>query len=77
MNTITTTRNNKTTAFGKYGKLHVFGKNLYDSNNNIISIKGVSTHNLSSFPEYVNEDTFAWLDDEFNCEIKRLSMYSS
>ena len=74
--TITNIRNNKSTAFGKYGKLHVSGRHLCDEKDNIISLRGVSTHNLSSYPRYINNETFSWLVDECGVDIIRLAMYS-
>ena len=76
MNNISTLRNDKTTFFGKHGKLHVSGKHLLDSNNNIVQLRGISTHNLSSFPQYVNIETFKWFVDTFNVSVIRLAMYS-
>ena len=64
------------TPFEKYGKLHVNGKDLADENNNTVVLRGISTHNLNEYPQYVNEDAFKQFRDEYSVSIMRLAMYS-
>ena len=64
------------TPFEKYGKLHVEGKNLVDASGNTVQLKGISTHNLNEYPQYVNEDAFKQFRDEYKVSIMRLAMYS-
>ena len=64
------------TPFEKYGKLHVEGKNLADANGNTVQLKGISTHNLNEYPQYVNEEAFKQFRDEYKVSIMRLAMYS-
>ena len=64
------------TPFEKYGKLHVEGKNLVGENGNTVQLKGISTHNLNEYPQYVNEKAFKQFRDEYNVSIMRLAMYS-
>lgn len=73
----TTTRNNKTTPFGVHGKLHVEGAKLLDEHQNICQLKGISTHNISLYPEYVNEACITQMTDKFNISIFRIAMYSA
>lgn len=77
MASIALTRNDKTTPFGLHGKLHVEGSKLLDANGNICQLRGLSTHNLSSFPEYINEKAFTQFTDECGITIMRLAMYSA
>ncbi len=65
------------TPFEKYGKLHVEGKNLVDEKNNVVQLKGISTHNLNEYPQYVNAEAFKQFRDEYNVSIMRLAMYSA
>ena len=58
------------------GSLHVSGTNLYDSQGNIFQIRGVSTHGLSWFPEYVNSEAFASLKS-YGVNTIRLALYTS
>ena len=43
------------------GALHVEGTQLTDSQGNPVLLKGISTHGLAWFPEYVNEECFRQL----------------
>lgn len=58
------------------GALHVEGTQLTDSQGNPVLLKGISTHGLSWFPEYVNEDCFRQLRQEWNINVVRLAMYT-
>lgn len=59
------------------GALHVEGTQLTDSNGNAVQLRGISTHGLSWFPEYVNEACFRQLRDEWNVNVIRLAMYTA
>lgn len=59
------------------GTLHVDGTQLTDSNGNAIQLKGISTHGLAWFPEYVNEDCFRQFRQEWNVNVIRLAMYTA
>ncbi len=59
------------------GALHVEGTQLTDSHGNAIQLKGISTHGLAWFPEYVNEDCFRQLKQEWNVNVIRLAMYTA
>lgn len=76
MTTCTTIRNNTTTPFGLHGKLHVQGTQLVDEHNKPCQLRGLSTHNLSNFPEYVNEAALTQMTDEWKISVFRLAMYS-
>ena len=65
------------TPFEQYGKLHVEGKNLVDASGNAVILKGISTHNLNEYPDYVNEDAFKQFRDEYKVNIMRLAMYAA
>ncbi|MBQ4068321.1 MAG: glycoside hydrolase family 5 protein [Lachnospiraceae bacterium] len=69
----TTTKNNKKNGKG----LSVQGTNLVDSSGKIITLRGVSTHGLSWFPQYVNKDAFKYMRDEWNVNTVRLAMYTA
>lgn len=68
---------NGQTPYGTHGKLTVNGANLLDVHGQIFQMKGVSTHGLSWFPQYVNEEAFRQLRDEWNVNVIRLAMYTS
>lgn len=57
------------------GKLHVEGSKLVDQNNNEVQLRGVSTHGLAWYPQYVTNDCFATLKS-FGANVVRLAMYT-
>ena len=57
------------------GRLQVSGTKLTDESGNIIQLRGVSTHGISWFPDYVNYDAFATLRDDWGANIVRIAMY--
>ena len=68
-----TSKNNKKTGKG----LSVKGTNLVDSSGQVVKLRGVSTHGLSWFPQYVNKDAFKYMRDEWNVNTIRLAMYTT
>lgn len=65
------------TVLEQFKTLKVTGKNLTDSNGNIVQLKGISTHNISIYPEYINEKAIKQFVDEYKVSIMRLAMYSA
>lgn len=65
------------TPLANHGKLSVNGVNLVDSKGQKFQLKGVSTHGLQWFPQYVNKDTFKDLRDNWGANVIRLAMYSA
>ena len=74
---IATERNGISTPFGLHGKLHVEGSGLMNEANKICQLKGISTHNLSLYPEYINEACITDLTERFGISAFRLAMYSA
>lgn len=68
---------NGNTPVERYGALQVKGNRLTDENGNQVQLKGISTHGLSWYPQYVNEDFFRQMRDEWNVEVVRLAMYTA
>ena len=56
-------------------KLQVSGTKLTDESGDIIQLRGVSTHGISWFPDYVNYDAFATLRDDWGANVVRIAMY--
>ena len=65
------------TPVANHGELSVKGTQLVDKNGNPYQIKGVSTHGLGWFPEYVNKDCFKTIRDEWGANCIRLAMYTA
>lgn len=64
-------------GFSTFGKLHVEGANLVDSENNPVQLIGLSTHGLHWYGEYVNEASIAAAKEAFNINVFRFSLYTS
>lgn len=66
------------TSFAKSpSKLKVQGTTLVDENGKTIQLKGISTHGLSWFPEYVNKNSFKYMKKKWKINTVRLAMYTS
>ncbi len=59
------------------GALQVSGTKLTNKDGHAVQLKGISTHGLSWFPEYVNKECFRQLREEWNVNVIRLAMYTS
>ena len=60
-----------------HGKLSVKGTKIVDRDDKEFQLKGVSTHGIAWFPEYLNKEAFASLKDNFGVNMIRLAMYSN
>lgn len=65
------------TPYEMHGAISVSGTTIVDESGNPFQLCGVSTHGLGWFPEYVNEDSFRCLRDDFGANIVRLAMYTA
>lgn len=59
-----------------HGKLAVSGTDLVDASGNKFQLKGVSTHGLTWFADYVNKDTYQYFKDSFGINLVRFAMYT-
>ena len=59
------------------GKLSVSGRNLVDETGNTVQLKGLSTHGIAWFPDYINKNLFTELKEAWNCNVVRLAMYTA
>lgn len=57
--------------------LHVEGSMLCDENGELVQLRGISTHGIAWFPQYVNEDCFKEFKENWNANIVRLAMYTA
>ena len=64
------------TPLQQHGRLKVKGTSLVDEKGNRVILKGVSTHGINWFPEYVTKNTFKTLRDEWGVQCIRLAMYT-
>ncbi len=59
------------------GKLSVSGTQLVDENGEAVQLRGLSTHGLAWFPQYVNEALFTEFREEWKANVIRLAMYTA
>lgn len=59
------------------GRLSVKGARLVDERGEAVQLKGISTHNLAWFPQYVNEELIGELKRDWKANVLRLAMYTA
>ena len=58
-------------------KLHVEGAKLCDENGNQVQLRGISTHGLAWFSQFVNEASVRELKETWEIDVFRLAMYTA
>lgn len=64
------------TPLDNHGALSIKGSDIVDKEGNVFRLKGVSTHGINWFPDYVNKDSFASLAG-YGVNAIRLAMYTA
>lgn len=59
------------------GALQVNGSQLCDSDGDPVQLRGVSTHGLAWYPQYVNQEFFTELREDWNANVVRLALYTA
>lgn len=67
---------NESSPYAVHGKLAVTSSGIVDEHGDAFQLKGVSTHGITWFPEYVNLDTFRYLEENWDANVIRLAMYT-
>lgn len=62
---------------GPLPPLHLEGTGLAGPDGSPVQLRGISTHGLAWYPEYVNEAFFGQLRTEWNANVVRLAMYTA
>lgn len=65
-----------TDYYQRYGSLRLSGSTIVDAHNQPFQIKGVSTHGINWYPEYVNREAFSSLN-KLGVNTIRLAMYTN
>ena len=65
------------TPYEANGRLSVSKGKVVNAKGEAFVIKGVSTHGLSWYPEYVNKQAFQTLRDNWGVNTIRLAMYTA
>lgn len=71
-----TPNGNGQTGSAVSGRLHVSGTNLVNESGTPVQLRGVSTHGLAWYPQYVNYEAFKTLRDDWGANVVRLAMYT-
>lgn len=58
------------------GALQVIGTKLCDSKGTPITLRGISTHGIGWFPQYINEAAFGEFRNNWSANVIRLAMYT-
>ena len=77
-NKVTDTKNGKKEddPYKAHGKLAVSGTDLVDASGSKFQLKGVSTHGLTWFADFVSKDTYQYFKDSFGINLVRFAMYT-
>ena len=59
------------------GALHVEGTHLVGEHGEPVQLKGISTHGIAWFPDYINDACFAQFRNEWHANLMRLAMYTA
>ncbi|MBL4965170.1 cellulase family glycosylhydrolase [Bacillus halotolerans] len=59
------------------GQLSIKGTQLVNQNGKPVQLKGISSHGLQWFGDYVNKDTLKWLRDDWGITVFRAAMYTA
>ncbi len=70
-------KDSNSTEDGYFGRLHVAGTCLADENNNPVQLRGISTHGIGWFPQYVNKEAIHQFNSEWGCNVFRIAMYTA
>ena len=57
--------------------LSVKGNQLVNDKDEIVQLKGISTHGIAWFPEYINEQCFKELKQQWGINVIRIAMYTA
>ncbi len=65
------------TPVEQYGQLSVKNGKLTGQNGKAVQLKGVSSHGLAWYPQYMNEKALRTMRDQWGVQIVRLAMYTA
>ena len=64
------------TPFDNHGQLSVKGTDIVDESGSKYQLKGVSTHGITWFPDYVNKDAFQSIRDDWDANLVSIALYT-
>lgn len=66
----------ETTNSKFYGDLSTEGTDVVDKEGNVVQLKGISTHGINWFPDYVNYDLMSEFNEQTDINTFRVAMYT-
>ncbi|WP_411345266.1 cellulase family glycosylhydrolase [Paenibacillus sp. WLX1005] len=66
-----------TTPVQQHGQLKISGGKLVDASGKVVQLRGISSHGLQWYGNYVNKDTMKWLRDDWGISVFRVAMYTA
>lgn len=64
-------------AVEQHGQLRVNGVNLVDKNGSNYQLRGMSSHGLHWFGQYMNPSSIQWMRDDWKANVVRAAMYTA
>lgn len=61
----------------QHGQLQVIGSQLCDSEGNPVQLRGMSSHGLQWFGQFMNKESIKWLKDDWKIDVIRAAMYTA
>lgn len=61
---------------GTHGQLSIQNGKLTDASGKPVQLKGMSSHGIQWFGDYVNKDSIQWLRDDWGLNVFRVAMYT-
>lgn len=66
-----------TTPVAQHGQLSVSNGKLVDASGKPVQLRGMSSHGVQWYGNYVNRDTMKWLRDNWGISVFRVAMYTA
>ncbi|WP_322907405.1 cellulase family glycosylhydrolase [Paenibacillus campi] len=66
-----------TTPVAAHGQLSVANGKLVDANGKPVQLRGISSHGVQWYGNYVNRDTMKWLRDDWGISVFRVALYTA
>ncbi|OWA37980.1 endoglucanase [Saccharibacillus sp. O16] len=64
------------TFVGTHGQLAIKNGKLTDSSGKPVQLKGISSHGIQWYGDYVNKESMKWLRDDWGLNVFRVAMYT-
>ena len=65
------------TPVSRHGQLRVTGPNLLDASGQPVQLRGMSSHGLHWYGQYINSASIKWLRDDWQANVVRAAMYTA